>query len=315
MAGYARPPVGPRLRHALLEAVHNPASGKQIYVAFASLDVATYHGWIFEYDAATGEQLGVFNTTPNGYEGGIWQSGNGLAEDVNGEIYAGVANGDYNPPVDDYGDTLLQLTPASGGSGQLTVADSFTPSYQCENNVNDTDFGMGGVVLLPTQPTSPANQVVTQDKFGTIYLLDRDNLGGGPAPITCPGTVTPPTEPPECAAFPMLPECFFAIVPGPASFLFSAPIFFNGNLFVTPWYEPPEVFAMTDGALSNFPDNYRTCQPVQGWASPGHEHISVRAKQRPALDLRRRELQFNPSRRSALVRLRPDQPERTRLRQ
>ena len=57
-----------------------------------------------------------------------------------------------------------------------------------------------------------------------MYLLDRDNLGGGPAPITCPGTVTPPTKPPECAAFPMLPRVFFCgSSPGPAKFSVFSP--------------------------------------------------------------------------------------------
>ena len=254
-------------RAALLLAENNPSGGKQIYVAFASLcDAGTFHGWIFGYNARTGQQLSVFNTTPNGYEGGIWASGNGLAEDANGEIYAAVSNGDYNPPVGDYGDTLLQLTPPSSGPGQLTVADTYTPSYQCAENVNDHDFGTGGVVLLPPQPTSPTNLLVTEDKYGTIFLLNCDNLGGGPTPVTCPGTVPPPTEPPECAAFPMLPECFFSVSPGPG-YKFAAPVFFNGNLYVTPWDQPPEVYALSDGA---FPTSPTTTVPANQFVASAH---------------------------------------------
>ena len=36
-----------------------------------------YHGWLLAYDALTLGQTAAFNTTPNGSEGGIWQSGNG----------------------------------------------------------------------------------------------------------------------------------------------------------------------------------------------------------------------------------------------
>jgi hypothetical protein len=60
-----------------------------VYLSWASsCDVGPYHGWIMAYDAATLAQKAVFNTTPNGSDGGIWQGDAGLAADSAGNVYA-----------------------------------------------------------------------------------------------------------------------------------------------------------------------------------------------------------------------------------
>src|SRR5262249_41018685 len=47
-----------------------------VYVAFASqCDITPYHGWLFGYDATSLALLSVFNDTPNGNDGGIWNGG------------------------------------------------------------------------------------------------------------------------------------------------------------------------------------------------------------------------------------------------
>jgi hypothetical protein len=68
-----------------------------IYIAFASYgDQGEYHGWILAYNAATLQQLGVANLTPNGKAGGIWQAGQGPAADAQGNVYIMSGNGDFN---------------------------------------------------------------------------------------------------------------------------------------------------------------------------------------------------------------------------
>src|SRR5216683_2358595 len=45
-----------------------------VIIAWASLcDVTPYHGWIISYKASTLAREAVYNSTPNGGEGGIWQ--------------------------------------------------------------------------------------------------------------------------------------------------------------------------------------------------------------------------------------------------
>src|SRR6266436_5850546 len=59
-----------------------------VYLAYAShCDWAPYHGWLLGYGATNLQQVCVFNTTPNGGEGGIWSSGMGLAADAGGNLY------------------------------------------------------------------------------------------------------------------------------------------------------------------------------------------------------------------------------------
>ena len=154
-----------------------------VYLAFgAHCDFGPYHGWILKYDVATLQPLGVFNTTPDldpntqvfrGRGGGIWQGGIGLAASNNGHIYLLVGNGpfDANTGGRDYGNTVLRLNP------DLTIADSFTPYNQDGLNQHDTDLGSGGAMLLPPQPGAHTSLLVACGKEGTIYLVDRLNMG------------------------------------------------------------------------------------------------------------------------------------------
>lgn len=141
-----------------------------VYVAFGSHgDEGIWHGWIMGYNASNvQQQTAVFNTTPNGYGGSLWDSGRGLSADAQGNIYAVTANGTTDESTD-YSENVLRLT------ANLEVADWFAPSDATLLNDDDGDLGSSGAVLLP------GNLLLTGGKQGLAYLLNSAQLGGAVA--------------------------------------------------------------------------------------------------------------------------------------
>ena len=78
------------------------------------------------YNATTLQQTMAYNVSPNGYGGGIWQSGGGLATDSTGNIFFTTGNGDFtaNTGGRDYGDTVVKLSPGGSVSRLLHAARS-----------------------------------------------------------------------------------------------------------------------------------------------------------------------------------------------
>ncbi len=163
-----------------------------VYIGFASHgDTDPYHGWLLGYSASNLKPTAVFNVTPNGSEGGIWQSGGKIASDAQGNLYLETGNGTFDtsfnsaglPVNGDYGDTFLKLTPDSSTAANpnpngwgLTVSDFFTPFNQDTLNDNDIDVGSGAPTLLPASAGSAANPQLMEGegKEGRIYLIDID---------------------------------------------------------------------------------------------------------------------------------------------
>jgi len=145
-----------------------------VYIAFASnCDRGNYHGWVFAYDALTLTQKAVFNSTPNGSEGGIWQSGNGPSAPPSGNVFIGIGNGTFNGTTD-FGDSYVKLEPHT-----LKVIDYFTPSDQSTLAALDEDGGITGALLLPTQTfASHPWELIGGLKTGRLYLLSRVLMGG-----------------------------------------------------------------------------------------------------------------------------------------
>ena len=164
-----------------------------VYLAFGSHDDAgDYFGWILAYDAATLAQLAAYNTAPDWGEGGIWQSGTGLAGDAAGYVYAVVGNGrspsknlERKPPIPKpdrieapvYGNSLLKLK-LDRKAGVLRVVDWFTASDVFDLNESDNDF-IGGPVLFeePGRGRKLDQYVLGGGKDGKFYLADRNDMG------------------------------------------------------------------------------------------------------------------------------------------
>lgn len=136
-----------------------------VYVAFASHeDYSPYHGWIFAYDKTTLAKRYTHNNTPNGWMGGIWMSGEGLAVDDSGSLYYVGGNGAYDG-VTNFGQSVVKLNP------NLTVADWFTPyNFDFLNSI-DYDLGTANAILIP------GNRVLAGGKEGVVYVLNRANMG------------------------------------------------------------------------------------------------------------------------------------------
>jgi hypothetical protein len=167
----------------------------------------------------------VFCATPDGAGGGIWLSNGGPASDADGNLYLATGNGTFsvNSGGRDYGNSILKLSPAG------VVLDYFTPFDQADLNLTDDDLGSAGPLLLPDQPGAHPHLLVHAGKGGTLYLLDRDNLGGyNPAGDT------------------QIVQSFYRYFASN----FSSPVLFNGRIYFSGAGHQLEAFSLTNGMLS-----------------------------------------------------------------
>ncbi len=164
-------------------------AGGMLYVAYGSYaDTDPYHGWVIGFNATNLQQITnyVFNTTPNATtaefganagEGALWMGGNGLSVDASTNLYFETGNGSFSANTNggDYGDSFVKLSTTNG----LRVADYYTPGNQATLAADDADLGSGGPLLLPDSVGNAAhtNLIVGAGKEGTIYLIDRNNMG------------------------------------------------------------------------------------------------------------------------------------------
>jgi hypothetical protein len=151
-----------------------------LYIAFGSHgDIDPYHGWVFAYDAATLKQRGVFCATPHGAKAGVWQAGEGLVADGNGNLYFGSGNGDSEPngaPIPasgpNLGESFIRL---HTGAASLDLDAFVTVIQDSTNPVFDEDLGAASPTILPD------GFLVGGGKDGNLYLLDPSQLTNGGA--------------------------------------------------------------------------------------------------------------------------------------
>jgi hypothetical protein len=151
-----------------------------IYIGFGSHGDAGKNdttGWLLNYSTKL-TLIHAFHTTElaSGLElASIWMSGFAPAIDETGNVFFVTGNGEvtvrgYNA----YGESAVSLSPSLA-----TVNSSFTPHNWAALNQFDTDFGSGGIMLLPVQAGQAAPPMaVAAGKNGTMYLLNRSRLGG-----------------------------------------------------------------------------------------------------------------------------------------
>lgn len=227
-----------------------------IYMGFTShCDVGLYTGWLMAYSETTLQQTQVLNVTPNGHQGSIWMSGNGVAVDSSNNMYLFDANGTFDTTMDangmpskgDFGNAMLKLT----GNGQLAVTDYFETFNTTTESTNDVDLGSGGPVLLPdmTDATGKVRHlIVGAGKDKNIFLADRDNLG----------KFNP-------AASPMDSNVYQKVLGQLAGLNYTTPAYFNNVVYFASDGDTLKAFPMTNARLATTPSSVSTAT----FAHPG----------------------------------------------
>jgi hypothetical protein len=204
-----------------------------VYIGYGSHgDNGPYHGWVLGYNAQTLQRQAVWNSTPNGGLGGLWQAGGGLAADAGGGIYFITGNGSFGSNTN-YGDSFVKLSLGSGTN--LAVQDYFAPFNQQSLADSDLDLGSGGLLLLPDSVGSAAHPhlLVGAGKEGKIYLIDRDNMGHFNSTNDSQIVET---------------------IPGGATeWSFCLPAYFNNTLYYVGTGDYLKAFAFSGGVLVNNP--------------------------------------------------------------
>jgi hypothetical protein len=170
-----------RQRPGLLLANGNIYAG---FGSFCDWGGSNSRGWVLGWKAATlaplaANQMNDTQTSePDGmFLSSVWMSGSGLAADDAGNIYFVTGNSDKAGTTYD-GITNIQESVVKASPNLTSVLSLFTPSDQASLDAGDTDYGSGGVVLLPTAPATPANAAAAAGKNGQLYMLDLSSLGG-----------------------------------------------------------------------------------------------------------------------------------------
>jgi hypothetical protein len=218
-----------------------------IYLAWTShCDIGAYTGWVMAYSESTLQQTAILNLTPNGRDGSIWMSGNGLAADAQSNIYFLDANGTLDSSFDsngfpaqhDYGNAIVKLSTAGS---TLAVADYFEPYNTVDESNRDIDLGSGGAMLLPDMIDATGNVrhlLVGAGKDKNIYVADRDNLGKFNQKTADNSNL-------------------YQELPGAlANGAWSSPAYFNGTVYYAGQNDTLKAFPMTQAKMATTPSSH-----------------------------------------------------------
>jgi hypothetical protein len=210
-----------------------------VYLGFGSHgDMGPWHGWILAYNAATLQQTSAFCFTANGTGAGVWLAGTGLSADVTdpvkhpyGRLLVATGNGSFNATTPyttsmSYGDSLVAFDLTNG---ILTVTDTFTPFNQETLSEDDLDLASAGTLILPDQTTGPTHVLIQASKQGTLYVVNRDNLGGNNATT----------------------DNVIQEVTGQNNGLWSTPTYFNGAIYLWGTNDDMKAFTFINGVLES----------------------------------------------------------------
>ena len=200
-----------------------------IYIAFGSNCCNDYsQGWVLSYNAATLQQEGAYTAEPGKTLASIWQKGAGISADSAGNIYGETGEGFYAAGTN----LSISVLKLSQTGTTLGLADFFTPYNQQYLSSHDLDLN-DGVLILPDQPGPYPHELIAEGKEGTIYLLNRDNMGQFCSSCTAP---TGDTQ--------IVQE-----IPQGAGKQSGTPVYWNNTVYFTGEAMPVSAFTLSNGTL------------------------------------------------------------------
>jgi hypothetical protein len=214
------------------------ANGAVYFACSSHNDVQPYYGWVIGYNATNIQQrVLLFNDAPDAGKAGIWMDGDGAACDAAGNLYVITGDGTMSASNGgkDYGDCFLKISPAGA------VLDYFSPNVQTSLDASNLDLGAGGVLLLPDQSGAHPHEMVSAAKNGTIYLVDRDNMGHYHSNTN--------------QIVQTISNIFLNNL-GEEGGNFSSPVYFNGNVYFAPVESTVQAFQLSNGLLTTTPTSH-----------------------------------------------------------
>ncbi|HVT97647.1 MAG TPA: hypothetical protein VHE33_09080 [Acidobacteriaceae bacterium] len=155
-------------------------------------------GWVLAYDVAT-NQVTAALATSQGFGGGIWMGGQGLAADSQGFLYGVTGNGSFDG-VNDFAESILkiQYTPPAGQTpASLKIVSWWTP-------YSDTARSPGGYpgptapvaakpagVSAPSQAVEPVNAAM-RPSIKHARIVKKKNRRGQTVPLVYPKIANTP---------------------------------------------------------------------------------------------------------------------------
>ncbi len=222
-----------------------------IYIAFGSNCCNDYsQGWVMSYNAATLQQEGTFDAEPGNTLASIWQKGAGISADSNGNVYAETGEGNYVPGTN-LSTSVLKLSQVGTS---LSLSDWFTPYNYDYLSSHDLDLAES-VTILPDQPGPVPHEAIAIGKQGTVYVLNRDNMGQ-----LCSNCTNTDSQ--------IVQELTQAV-----GYESGSPVYWNNTVYFTGAAVPVMAFTLNNGLLSTPP----SAQSIKLNGS-GHGFITANGK-------------------------------------